>query len=189
MARLGLVKNVAKRAMEEKTKVVVLLCIFLVSVSIVIAIANIVPSRYILVHSIWLICGIFTSIIGFMVFKKNKYLGLSKSGFAIMILGFITLLTFFICNDLWLNMCPYGRCPPGLYGSLGNLIDKVRVILTIPNIPGAFGAMILFYGVLQGVYTPKHIHYHILLILFGLLQWYLIGLGVTRLTAYLRSRD
>jgi len=175
------VKNVAKRAMEEKTKVVVLLCIFLVSVSIVIAIANTVPYQDSLVYSIWLICGIFTSIIGFMVFKRNKYLGLSKSGFAIMILGFITLLTFFICEDLWLNMCPYGRCPPGLYGSLGNLIDKVGVIMMIPNLPGAFGAMFLFYGVLQGVYTPKLIHYHILLILFGLLQWYLIGLGVTRL--------
>ena len=98
-----------------------------------------------------------------------------------MILGFITLLTFFICNDLWLNMCPYGRCPPGLYGSLGNLIDKVGDIMMIPNLPGAFGAMFLFYGVLQGVYNPKLIHYHILIILFGLLQWYLIGLGVTRL--------
>ena len=64
--------------MEEKTKVVVLLCIFLVSVSIVIAIANTVPYQDSLVYSIWLICGIFTSIIGFMVFKRNKYLGLSK---------------------------------------------------------------------------------------------------------------
>jgi hypothetical protein len=178
-----------KRAMEEKTKAVILLYIFLVSVSIVIAVANIVPYLDILEYSIWLICGIFTSIIGFMVFKKDKYLGLSKSGFAIMVLGFITLLASFICNDLWLDMCPYGRCPPGLYGSLGNLIEKVGDIMIIPNLPGAFGAMLLFYGVLQCVYTPKLIHYHILLILFGLLQWYLIGLGVTRLTAYLRLRD
>ena len=175
------VKNMAKKAMEEKTKLVVLLCIFLVSVSIVIAIANIFPYLDILVYIIWIICGIFISIIGFMVFKRNKYLGLSKSGFAIMLLGFITLLTFFICSDLWLNMCPYGRCPPGLYGSLGNLIDKVGDIMMIPNLPGAFGAMFLFYGVLQVVYDPKLIHYHILIILFGLLQWYLIGLGVTRL--------
>ena len=181
--------------MEEKTKVVILLCIFLVSVSLVIAIANIFPSRDILVYSIWLICGIFTSIIGFMVFKKNKYLGLSKSGFAIMILGIITLLTMFICEDLWLNMCiePYGglaNTPPEVVNSIeATLLHTTKDIMIIPNIPGAFGAMIFFYGVLQGVYEPKLIHYHILLILFGILQWYLIGLGVPRLTAYLRSRD
>ena len=68
------VKNVAKKAMEEKTKLVVLLSIFLVSVSIVIAIANIFPYLDILVYIIWIICGIFISIIGFIVLTFRTYL-------------------------------------------------------------------------------------------------------------------
>jgi hypothetical protein len=181
--------------MEEKTKEVIFVSVFLISVSLVIAIANIVPYSDIWVYSIWLICGIFTSIIGFMVFKKNKYLGLSKSGFAIMILGIITLLTMFICENLWLKMCiaPYGglaNTPPEVVNSIeATLLHTIKTIMIFPNIPGALGAMGIFYGVLPGLYSLKLIHYHMLLILFGILQWYLIGLGVTRFTTYLRSRD
>lgn len=103
-----------------------------------------------------------------------------------MFAGIATCVIWTICEELWLDMCPYGTCPPGLYGSLGNLIDKVRVIMRTPNLPGGGIGMIIWYIFQPRAEesVPKSVIFS-----FVVLQWYLIGLRVTKLTAHKEEKE
>lgn len=167
--------------MKGKTKTLV--AVYLSSIFLATAIACVFSPDHLRFYILWLLCGTFVSVTVFIALK-SRYLSLSKIGLVIMFAGIATCVMWIICEELWLDLCPYGTCPPGLYGSLGNLIDKVRVIMRTPNIPGGGFGMCFWYlfqphFMSQYESVPKSV-----IVYFVVLQWYLIGLGVTKLTAY-----
>ena len=171
---------------KEKTKALV--AVYLSSIFLATAVACVFSPDHLRFYILWLICGIFVSVTVFIALK-SRYLSLSKIGLVVMFAGIATCVIWIICEELWLDLCPYGTCPPGLYGSLGNLIDKVRVIMRTPNIPGGVIGMIVWY-----LFQPHFLSQYesvpeSVVVSFVVAQWYLIGLGVTKLAAYLRSRD
>jgi hypothetical protein len=171
--------------MKEKTKALV--AVYLSSIFLATAVACVFSPDHLRFYILWLICGIFVSVTVFIALK-SKYFSLSKTGLVIMFAGIATCVIWIICEELWLDMCPYGRCPPGLYGSLGNLIDKVRVIMRTPNIPGG-GMGMCFWYLFQPHFMSQHESVPMSVIFsFVVIQWYLIGLGVTKLTAYKKEK-
>ena len=170
-----------EKMVKEKTKALV--AVYLLSIFLATAAACTFSPVHLLFHILWLICGIFVSVTVFIALK-SKYLSLSKIGLVIMFAGIATCVTWLICEELWLDMCPYGRCPPGLYGSLGNLMDKVSVIMRTPNIPGGVIGMMIWY-----IFQPRAWEgvAESVIVSFVVLQWYLIGLGVTLITEIKRK--
>jgi len=166
-----------QKMMKEKKERLV--AVYLSSIFLTTAVAGVFSPDHLRFYILWLICGIFVSVTVFIALKSRD-LSLSKIGLVIMFAGIATCVIWIICEELWLDMCPYGRCPPGLYGSLGNLIDTVRVIMRTPNIPGGLIGVVVWYlfqPQQEGV--PESV-----IVSFVVLQWYLIGLGVTKLTTH-----
>ena len=167
-----------------KAKKETLFAVYLSSIFLTTAVACVFSPDHLRFYILWLICGIFVSVTVFIALKSRD-LSLSKIGLVIMFTGIATCVMWIICKELWLDMCPYGRCPPGLYGSLGNLIDTVRVIMRTPNIPGGLIGVVVWY-----LFQPQQEGVHkSVIVSFVVLQWYLIGLGVTKLTAHKEENE